>query len=346
MRNDRSFRPSYVAYQVATTYLVQPTMVTNWTYADGTRRVTLWGTPRGKVSVLWNTGSRAHTFDYPAILGNATRVDVRGATESIVPIGGAYPLDLPGATANRVPPNEQDYIIGGEPYLILEEDTMAPTRAAVDPLLDTTYGDAIQVSWDATDSQTGVWGYEVQVRQFAGSWMGWLRLAETIGKRTAAYTDGNDGERYCFRARAWDRAGNLGAWSDGEQCTTLRLGRQVRVNVGSIFGDEDGNGDRGEGERILADVGFHFVDESGEDVVTPTVASSWSFTTTVEPGDYTLLVLPVGWPSMLPGWLPWRLSVYVETGGDAVHPLEIDLSAVGLLPHRSNSFLPLAAHHY
>jgi hypothetical protein len=342
MRNDQSFRPSYVAYQVATTYLVSPTMATSWTYGDATRRVTLWGTPRGKVSVLWNTAPTTHTFDYPATLGVATRVDRWGATESITATDGVYSLHLPGATANRLPPNEGDYIIGGEPYLVIEEDTVPPTKATLEPLPPTTYSHTIQVSWEATDADAGVWGFDVQVSRDGSGWTDWLGLAETIGKESAPYTDGEDDSTYCFRARAWDRAGNLGPWSDVDRCTMLRPVRQVHVSVGSVFGDENSSGEREEGEPILVDVTFRFVDGSGEDVITPTVGSSWGFTTTLKLGDYALLVTPSGWPSPPPGWLPRRLSVPVETAaGGAADLLEVHFPAVGLLPHRSSRFLPL-----
>jgi hypothetical protein len=343
MRNNQSFRPSYVAYQVATTYLVTPTMVTNWTYSDGTRRVTLWGTPRGKVSVLWNTRPAAHTFEYPAILDAATRVDRWGATEAIAAKDGVYSLYLPGATANRVPPNEDEYIIGGEPYLIIEEDTLPPTKATVHPLPATTYSHTIQVSWEATDADAGVWGFDVQVSRDGGGWTDWLRLVDTVGKESAPYTDGEDGKSYCFRARAWDRAGNLGDWSDVERCTTLRLAREVHISVGSVFGDENGNGDLDEGEPSFADAAFRFLDGSGEDVVTPTVGSSWAFTVTLDVGDYALLVTPPGWPSPPPGWLPRRLPVSVETGPGGTSLLEVEFPAVGLPRHRSSSFLPLIA---
>ncbi|HHS96355.1 MAG TPA: hypothetical protein ENK08_00415, partial [Chloroflexi bacterium] len=71
IRNDLSLRPAYVAYQVATTYMVSPTMVTNWNYSNGVRRVTLWGTPRGKISVLWNRIPTSTVFSYPATLPTA-----------------------------------------------------------------------------------------------------------------------------------------------------------------------------------------------------------------------------------------------------------------------------------
>jgi hypothetical protein len=342
MRNNGSFRPSYIAYQVATTYLITPTMVTNWTYGDGIRRVTLWGTPRGKVSVLWNTRPATQDFEYPATLEVATQVNRWGATESIAAEGGVYSLDLPGATANLVS-KPGDYFIGGEPYLVVEEDTVPPTRATLHPLPETTYGDAIHVSWEATDLAAGIWGYDVQVKQISGNWTHWLGLADTAGEGSAAYTGGEDGGRYCFRARAWDHAGNLGAWSDQERCSTLRSAREVRVSVGSVFGDQNSSGGPPEeGEPILTDVFFRLIDGNEEDVVSPTVGSSWTFTTTLRPGNYALHITPQGWPFTPPGWLPRRLSVQVDSGEGK--PLVVEIPAVGLLPHRSSSLLPLVSH--
>jgi hypothetical protein len=303
--------------------------------------VTLFGTPRGRISVLWNTTPESRSFDQTAILSSATLVDQRGNSRLINAVGGAYALRLPGATANwgETP---QDYIIGGEPYLVIEADTVPPTAATVDPLPETTYGNAILVSWGAADAEAGIWGFEVQAQRDGGTWTDWLDLAETAGETSALYTDGEDGETYCFRARAWDRAGNLGPWSDVGRCTTLRLAREVRVGVGSIFGDEDRNGDRGDNEPLLADVTFRLVDQSGLDVLAPSVGSSWAFTITLAPGEYALLVTPSTWPSAPPGWLPRRLPVSVRTG-DGSGPLEVDLPAMGLLPHRASSFFPLVA---
>ncbi len=75
VRNDRTPRPAYFAYRVATTYLVSPTLVTSVNYSSGVRRVTFWGTPWGKVSVLWNTTPTSTVFSHPAVLPTATLVD-------------------------------------------------------------------------------------------------------------------------------------------------------------------------------------------------------------------------------------------------------------------------------
>jgi hypothetical protein len=248
---------------------------------------------------------------------------------------------MPGATANLVS-NPNDYIIGGEPYLVVEEDTVPPTKATVHPLPATTYSHTIQVSWEATDADAGVWGFDVQVSRDGGGWMDWLGLADTVGQESAPYTDGEHGETYCFRARAWDRAGNQGPWSDIERCTQFDLDRHMHLTVRTVFGDEDGDGDWDEdmGEPALDSLSFRLVDGSGLDVVPPGLGPSWEMTTTLRSGEYALLVEPESWPSPPPGWLPRRVNIDVLPGGIT---WELDHPSIGLLPHRSSSLLPLVA---
>ncbi len=341
VRDDRTIRPSYTAYQVATRYLISPTMVTNWPYSSGARRVTLWSTPRGKVSVLWNRTPDPIDFHYDATLSTATRVDQRGATQTIDAIGGVYQITLPGATANLVS-NPNDYIIGGEPYLIIEEvETVRPSRAVLDPLPATTYSHTIPISWSASDDQSGIWGFDVEVKPGgSGSWLDWLGLAETEGIWSAGYDTGQHNTLYCFRARAWDRVGNVGPWSDEERCTRLDLDREVHLNVGMVFGDANGDGDRDAGESALDNVSFHLVNRFGSDVVPPSTGPSWELTTTLMTDEYALLIEPEGWPSPPPGWLRTRMKINLQPGETT---WELDYPTIGLLPHRSSSYLPLVA---
>jgi len=337
IRNDRSLRPAYVAYQVAATYLVSPTMVTRWTYPEGVRRVTLWGTPWGKLSVLWNTTPTATVFGYSAVLPTATLVDRWGVTQTITATDGVYTLTLPGATANRVD-DPEDYFIGGEPYLVIEADTTPPT-ATVHHLPTTTYSYTIPVSWEGADDAAGIWGFDVQVREGDSPvWGDWLHLAETQGITSVLYTGDRHGETYCFRARAWDRAGNHGDWpADAQACTTLDLRREVHFVLEAVFGDGNSDGVWDAGEEVLTAT-LRLVDANGVDVVIPTVGSSWEFTAVLPAGDYTLVAVPVGWPSSPPGWLPRWLPLVVEPG---VMVQEILLGGVGLLPHRASVHLPV-----
>lgn len=330
LRNDRSFRPAYVAFQVATTYLVSPTMATSWTYSNGVRRVTLWGTPRGKISVLWNTTPVTQTFDYPSTLTSATLIDQRGVTETLAAVGGVYRLVLPPATDN-LGTSSEDYLIGGETFLIMEQDTVPPVATVLTPTVGAPY--TITVSWEGSDDAAGVWLYDVQVRKGAGEWVGWLGLsAATSGE----FGDAEPGETYCFRVRAWDRAGNVGQWSTA-RCVVVEVPREVSLQLDAVFGDGDGDGVLGLAEEPVA-ASMRLIDGNGVDVVTPTVGTSWHFTVTLLPGQYLLDLVPTDWPSPPPGWLPRRVPIAVEAGTDhlAIGPLQ-----VGLAPHRTSLFLPL-----
>jgi hypothetical protein len=336
IRNDRSLRPSYAAYRVAVTLLESPTMVTRTSYGEGAERVTLWGTPSGKVSVLWNRTPRTFEFDYPAVLRNAKLVDRRGGEQDIEAVDGVYRVTLPGATADLIS-DPDDYFIGGEPYLVVEEDTVPPSKAVVDPLPATTDSSTVVIRCGASDNAAGVWGYELQVQKDGGAWAKW----GGIHSAPIEFTGGESGATYCFRVRAWDRAGNPGPWADREPCTTLgdvAATREVQVRVPAVFGDENGDGEQqGDGEPTLSNVSFRLVDPSGEEIEVFT-GPSCEFTKKVELGDYGLLITPEGWPSLPPGWLPRQIRIRVGPGNTT---LTIDSGPVGLPRHRTSKFFPI-----
>lgn len=332
IRDNQTLRPAYTAYQVAATYLVTPTMATSANYSNGVRRVTLWGTPWGKVSVLWNTTPTATLFSYPATLSTATQVDWQGNTQMLTASNGVYSLALPGATANQGI-TVTDYIIGGDPYLVIEADTVPPT-ATVHPLPEYTTPPTIPVSWSGVDDAAGVWSYDVQVRQGAsGTWTTWKRFTDAT---SGVYDGAQSGETYCFRARAWDRAGNRGAWpAEPQACTSMR--RWLHLEVPGVFGDEDEDGEMG-GDEPLVTATLRLVDGGWADMVAPTVGTSWNITVPLPLGEYRLLVTPLGWPTPPPGWLPRQESLTVATGAGV---LEIVLP-LGLFPHRATVILPVA----
>lgn len=328
VRDDRSLRPAYVAYQVAANYLVSPTMVTGVNYSGGVRRVTFWGTPWGKVSVLWNTVPTPTVFSYPATLPTATLVDQRGITRTITASAGFYSLPLPGATANNGL-DSQDCIIGGETFLLIETDTVPPT--ATIRSVETSAPPTVTVSWEGSDDATGIWHYDLQVREgMTGTWSSWLNFTSTT---TATYTVPRSG-MWCFRVRAWDRAGNRGNWSEAA-CEEVWLERTVHWVV-TVFRDEDGDGVQGPGEAPVTST-LRLLGVTGEEVVPPTVGVSWEFTATLKVGTYTLDVIPAGWPSPPPGWLPRRLPVQVVPGAG----VQETALAVGLAPHRASVYLPV-----
>lgn len=287
IRNDRSVRPAYSAFQVAATYLISPTFTTR--VPTGTNlRVTLWGTPRGKVSVLWNTGPVTSVYTLPATIPNATLVNRWGATRTLTAIAGNYTFTLPGATANLVS-NPNDYIIGGDPLIVIESEAVnQPPTSTVLPLPPVTYTPAFTVTWEGRDNESGVWLYDVQVRIGEdGVWTLW----KSSTTATSAVFTGTDRSTYYFRVRATDRVGNRAAWPTAPQAwTAVKLSSTLHLTVGPFFADDNRNNiwdvpGTQIGEMLLTGVSLRFVDSLGRDVVNPVIADTWEFTTTVFPGE-------------------------------------------------------------
>jgi hypothetical protein len=88
----------------------------------------------------------------------------------------------------------------------------------------------------------------------------------------------------------------------------------------------------------LTDVSMRLVDGALSDVITPTVGGSWSFTSTLFCGDYTLIVTPADWWTPPPGWLPLYEPVAVVPG---VGTQAFDFEVVTLKAHRASWWLPL-----
>jgi hypothetical protein len=338
VRDDQSLRPAYVAYQVANTYLISPTFTTR-VARDGFTRVTLWGAPQGKVSVIWNTTPDPISHDYRATLPTATYVNRAGITETIASAGGFYALDLSAATANLVSdPNY--YYIGGAPVVVVEsEDQNEPPTSTVHTLPPMMLTSTFTVTWEGADNEAGVWLYDVQVRDgAAGTWEYWKHSTQ----KTSGTFTGELGHTYCFRSRATDRLGFREDWPETPAtCTTVDPDRDVHLDLQSVFGDADGDGEQDPGEGTLGgDLGFRLVDTAGADVVTPSVGASWTVTVSLEPGDYTLIVTPEDWWSSTAVWMPRWIPIPVEVGeGTQI----VTLAAVGLPSHQADIFLPLAS---
>jgi hypothetical protein len=98
---------------------------------------------------------------------------------------------------------------GYDPVGDRSRPVMRSIRATVEPGTAAGTTEVARVSWRATDSGTGVRRYTVQVSKNSGAWATLTLPAanSTWVTRTLAV-----GATYRFRARATDRAGNIGAW--------------------------------------------------------------------------------------------------------------------------------------
>jgi hypothetical protein len=308
IRNDKSLRPSYTAYQVAVTYLVTPTFVTRAS-ASGLTRVTLWDTPRGRVDVLWNDTPTTTVYALPAAVGSATLVDRQGNVSAATPTGGMYAFTLPGATANLVS-NPGDYIIGGDPLIVIQAESLdEPPTSTVKALPDLVYSPTFTVAWEGWDSESGVWAYDVQARDGAGGeWEDWLQMTPS----TSAPFSGEEDHTYYFRCRAIDGVGHREAWPEQPQAhTTVDLTRTLYFSVTTFFADDDQNGVFSPTSEVtLTQVTLRLLDASGRDVISPTVGHAFTATVRVEQ-SYTLLIESGGYWRVLSFNWPWSEEAYI-----------------------------------
>jgi hypothetical protein len=261
---------------------------------------------------------------YTAILPTTTRIDQAGAIQTISASGVAYTLTMPPATANNGL-SSSDYIIGGHTMLIIEADTVPPPTTTLQ--LTVTSPITFALSWAASDAQTGILGYDVQ-RRAAGelTWTRWMTRTTT----SARFTAPGEGE-WCFRARAWDRAGNLSPWA--ERCAAYL--QATRLVVTEVFGDANQDGLRNPEETLII-TALRWRTLAGRDVVSPTVNHQWTVSAAVPLGQYVLEV----WPQPGSSWLARSISLTVSAA-----PGEwVITQSVALPPSRANVFVPLVIH--
>jgi hypothetical protein len=310
IRNDKSLRPSYTAYQVATTYLVEPRFVTRMT-TNPFVRITLRGAPRGRVDVLWNDSPTTMVYALPAAVGSATLIDRWGNISEIVATDDVYLLTLSGATANLAS-NPGNYIVGGDPLIVVQAETLdEPPTSTVSLLPDLVYSTTFTVAWEGWDSESGVWAYDVQVRDGAGGeWEDWLQMTPS----TSGQFTGEDDHTYYFRCRAIDKIGNREPWPDQPQAhTTVDLPKPLYFSATTFFADDDQDGVFSPTSEItLTQVTLRLLDASGQDAIPPmvghaltaTVKAEQPYTLWIEGGDY-VRALSFNWPR--------SEEVYVET---------------------------------
>ncbi|MEA2638765.1 MAG: hypothetical protein QOF51_159, partial [Chloroflexota bacterium] len=139
VRLDRTLRPSYVAYQVASHNLSFIDSATLQHMQNVEAIAMRRGTDR--VTVVWNRTPNRLVAAIGARATTATVTDQTGATRTVRATGGAFQLDLGPATANNGV-DATDYFIGGPPLILLESPAAQQTAEETNPVL--SYGG----SWD------------------------------------------------------------------------------------------------------------------------------------------------------------------------------------------------------
>lgn len=199
-------RLSYSAFELANEHLT----ATEVAWADienfRVRRVAFYHSESQERRLLaWSLNSQAQTAKIPAT-GTSARLIRLDATESVItPTLGIYEVNLAGATNANWPDGQGGYGMGiyGEPVMLIEEDTLAPTASILN--LPEFSPQTFEVTWLANDWGSGVISVTVYVQVDDGEWEVWKDDVEAFGK--ASYT-GETGKKYGFRIEAEDVLGH------------------------------------------------------------------------------------------------------------------------------------------
>jgi hypothetical protein len=199
--------------------------------------------------------------------------------------------------------------------LIETEIPAQPPTSTVHPLPEVTFTSTFTITWEGRDNQVGIRSFDIQVRDGAdGEWVDWQ--SSTVN--TSGQFVGEHSHTYYFRSRATDQVGNRAPWPEQPQAhTRIDFLSELWFEIDSLFADENRNGVWDKTitptgtmtptkEITLTSVALRFVDDSGADVVSPTVGGAWTFTTTIHAGQTYMLraasvdhmrLLRFRWPS-------------------------------------------------
>ena len=326
LRDDLSYRPAYVAFQVAAEYLHDENQITGPFTNGSVRRITFWGTPHGRVDVLWNTSDTRITTTHSAVLPTAVQVDQAGVTTTLAAANGVFTVTLSPATAKTAV--DGGYLMGGPPLLIIQRDLITPTSELL-PLPSHVYTHTVTLEWQASDDASGYWYEEIQ--QAPSPDGPWTRIAawrETRGVTQTEIVVPDSGTWY-FRARARDNVGNWESWpSSAEVWTTAVLTRTVHLSV-TAYLDANRNEQWDQAEIPLPDAQLFWNAPNGN-LIGQGTGSTWQLTETVNIGSHTLW----GYADEAIG-APVHFAV--PGGPDR---LDIDL-LLGMHPIVGRAFLPL-----
>jgi hypothetical protein len=157
LRNDGSTRPAFTAYQVASRYFAG---VRDATYsndpASGVTKVTMQRTGE-RVTVLWTMlpGGAAASID--AMGSQALKVNKWGEASTVSASGGKLSVALAGATANSNGGDRSDYVVGGDPVILVERadgNTQAAFRSLDDNPIPGGVADSSSGSQQKQSAQT------------------------------------------------------------------------------------------------------------------------------------------------------------------------------------------------
>jgi hypothetical protein len=210
--NPESPRPHFDAYRVLTDYFtdVEPLWRLRPGGSDPANGPQEWiafyqPTTESRVLGMWARFGQAETAVVPTTnqSGNGLLITPDGITQTVVAQNGVFTLTLPAATNQNAPWDPTLYAIGGRPYLLIEQDTLAPVLSlTAPPFAEYT----IHLSWNGADDGSGVANYDLFVAVDGSPAEPWL--AQTT--QTTAVYQSQPFHAYTFTLRGRDRAGNVG----------------------------------------------------------------------------------------------------------------------------------------
>lgn len=197
-------RLAHSAFVLANRYFTNTDLV--WAdVSNRVRRVAFYHPSTKERRLLtWSVTSQAQTGRIPATGTRAHLIRMDGSKRSLTPVNGYYEIDLPGATNRNWPDENNGYNMGifGEPFLLVEQDTLPPT-ATMNNL--PSYSPAsIPVTWQVKDWGAGVRSVSLWVQVNDNPWRIWK---ENVAARGRAVYQGEAGQHYRFSVQAQDKLG-------------------------------------------------------------------------------------------------------------------------------------------
>jgi hypothetical protein len=123
VRNDGTPRPALKSFSLVSRYFSNATSAT---YHLPDERSGVMGVeilrPGERVVVAWTTDDRPQTADIFATRSRALRLDKFGRSRKVEARDGGYRVELPGATANSNEIDRYDFVVGGDPVILVERD--------------------------------------------------------------------------------------------------------------------------------------------------------------------------------------------------------------------------------
>ncbi len=235
VRPDNTTRPSYLAYQVAArylpiTYAFSTRAWTPYTATGPVSRISFWGTPAGRVSVVWNIGHAPETYVFASRIPTVTLVRQDGITATLISPGNQFTFTLDPAPNFNLRPERDMCLVASQPLILIERDVTPPT-AALTLTANLSATAAVTLTWSGQDDLSGVWYYDLQMRRGG---MTWTQLL-TATAATRRIVDVEPGASYAFRARAHDRVGNPQDWATAPVALLEAGDLPRRVFVPGVF---------------------------------------------------------------------------------------------------------------